>query len=39
MPVMLRHWWFRRTEKLREEQANQTPPGQGHVDPFGRHHR
>lgn len=37
MPVMIRHWWFGRVEKLREEEKKKTVGG-GHTDPFGRKH-
>jgi hypothetical protein len=37
MPVVMRHWWFSRIEKMREEQKGK--PQGGHVDPFGRSHK
>lgn len=37
MPVMIRHWWFGRVEKLREEEKKKVGGG-GHTDPFGRKH-
>jgi len=39
MPVFMRHWWFERVEKMREEIKRATnPQGAGHTDPFGRSH-
>lgn len=39
MPVILRHWWFERVKKLREEQARaQGAAPSAHVDPFGKKH-
>lgn len=40
MPVIMRDWWFRRIEKMREEIKKATPGNTpGHTDPFGRQHK